>query len=294
VTLFQPDVFDRVARIFKRPVWQIVPPGDYKDRLAQAGAPATPPGGYPLTYHGGAILTAPKLALIYLGAWWGNPGDVETFASDLMTCGYLDQCAIYGVTGVPAYLGAWQGPTLAGPTVTDAQLQAAVASLPSYGVPAPDGATIYALLLPSGLTVVDGGSSSCSAFCGYHDALADGQTFYTVQPATDCDGCNMGDPFAACCMTLAHEIAETVTDPVPGGGWYSDETGMENADEWAWIPEPYGPWTVQGYQVNGIGNGYGPYRCDPTPAPGPDVPTALAQLAVAQLALDEAKGALGG
>jgi hypothetical protein len=29
---------------------------------------------------------------------------------------------------------------------------------------------------------------------------------------------------------------------------------MENADEWAWQFFPYGPWNVQGYQVNGTGN----------------------------------------
>jgi len=149
-------------------------------------------------------------------------------------------------------------------------------------------------MLPSGVTVIDGPSSSCSAFCGYHDALPGGQAFYSVHPATDCDGCNMGDAFAAFTMVLAHEIAEVVTDAVPGQGWYNDETGEEVSDEWAWIPEPYGAWTVQGYQVNGVGNSYGEYNCGaPQPGPGPDIPAALAQLNVAQLAINQAMALLG-
>jgi hypothetical protein len=290
--------FDAVARLFQRPsVWQIVPPQDYRDRLAGMGAPATPPGGYPLTNHGGPVLARAKLALVYLGAWWGDAGQLEAFASDLMTCGYLDSNAVYGLTGPFSYLGAWQGPAIVGPNVADAQLQAALAgALNGGGLPQPDGQTVYALLLPSGVTVIEGGSNSCSAFCGYHDAFytALGELVpYTVQPASDCQSCNMGDPFAAFTMVLGHEVTEAATDPIPGQGWYSDETGMENADEFAWIPETYGPWTVQGYQVNGLGNGYGPYNCEPTPAPGPDVAGILTQLDVAQLAITTARGLLG-
>ena len=293
------EVYRRVAELFRRPgVWQIVPPQDYRDRMAQAGVPATPPGGYPVTDHGGSIMTAPKLALVYLGAWWGDTAQLEQFASDLMTCGYLDSCSVYGVTGPFMYLGAWQGPALMGPTVTDAQIQGIMGSFAQYGIPAPDGQTLYALILPDGITVVDGGSSSCAAFCGYHDALADGITFYSVHTSSLCDGCNMGDPFAGFTMILGHELAEAVTDAIPGQGWYNDDTGMEVGDEWAWDPVNWGPWTVQPYQVNGLGAGFGDYNCQPTPPPqpqpqpGPDIPTALAQLAVAQLAIDTATAAL--
>jgi hypothetical protein len=294
------ELYESVARLFQRPgVWQIVPPQDFRDRLAQHGVPETPAGGYPVTDHGGSILATPKLALVYLGAWWGEDAQLEAFASDLMNAGYLDSCSVYGVTGPFTYLGAWSGPTVTGPTVTDAQLQGIVAQLPRYGLPGADGQTLYALILPSGVTVVDGGSQSCSAFCGYHDALPDGKTFYSVHPASDCGGCNMGDPFAGFSMILAHELAEVVTDAIPGQGWYNDDTGMEVGDEWAWDPVSWGPWTVQPYQVNGLGAGYGAYnpqapQPEPQPQPGPDIPTALAQLAVAELAISQAKAALGG
>ena len=289
------EVYSRVAQMFRREgVWQIVPPQDYKDRLASAGAPATPPGGYPVTDHGGSVIAAPKLALVYLGAWWGDAGQLEQFASDLMTCGFLDPCAMYGVNGPFAYLGAWLGPKVSGPTITDAQLRSLVAALPQFGIPAPDGSTLYALILPDGVTVTEGADASCSAFCGYHDALSDGQTFYSVHPSTLCNGCDSGEPFASFTMVLAHEVAEWATDAVPGLGWYNDETGMEISDEWAWIAEPYGPWTVQGYEVNGVGDSYGEYNSQPAPPPGPDIAGALAQLQVAQLAINTATGLLGG
>jgi len=263
--------FDRLAAIFRRPaVWQIVPPQDYRDRMAQEGAPATPPEGYPLTDHGGSTIKNPKLVLVYLGTWWGDTAKLEAFAQDLMTAGYLAPLSAYG-SGQGSYLGAFQGAPVSG-TVTDAQLQAALeqALTSVAGIPVPDGETLYALMLPEGVTVTDGGSASCSAFCGYHDALPGGNTFYSVHPASDCQGCNMGDPFAGATMILAHEVAEACTDAVPGQGWYNDQTGMENSDEWAWIPGPYGPWTVQGYQLNGTGNSLQVIQYSPQPNPNPN------------------------
>jgi hypothetical protein len=267
-----PSEFDTaVAAIGPRSVWQIALSRDQ----AHAGlrtAQTTPPLGYPLTDHGGSTISWPKLALVYLGPWFGNTTKLEQFAKELMENGYLAPLSTYG-SGVGTYLGSFHGPTMQG-TVTDSFLQTTLAQLISTGVvPAPDGHTLYALCLPSGVTVSQGGSNSCSSFCGYHDALSSNlQAFYTVQPATDCGGCNEGDAFAGFTTVLAHEVAEACTDAIPGQGWYNDQTGMENADEWAW-PSPlrsYGPWKVQGYQVNGIGEDFGPYTVPPVPVPVPN------------------------
>lgn len=252
-------------------VWQVVPPSDYKDRLAGEGAPATPAGGFPLTNHGGSTIPNPKLVLIYLGAWWNDTAKLEAFAADLMTAGYLAPLSDYG-SGNGQFLGSIHGPAVSG-TVTDAQLQAilsAMISSPPAGFPMPDGHTLYALCLPSGVVVNDGNGVSCTAFCGYHDALPDGKTFYTVQPASDCQGCYISDPFSGFTMVLAHEVAEACTDAVPGQGWFADVNGMENSDQFAWIPGPYGPWTVQGYQLNGVGNSLSVIKyAVPSPDPQP-------------------------
>ncbi len=261
-----------MAAIGPAPVWQIVPPSDHKDRMAQEGAASTPTGGYPLTDHGGSTIPGPKLAIVYLGAWWGDTAKLESFASDLMTAGYLQPLADHGYgSGQGTFIGAFHGPPVSG-TVSDAQLQAALSAMISAGtVPAPDGHTLYALCLPDGVTSTQGGSSSCSSYCGYHDALSDGKTFYSVQPSTNCTGCDAPGtvPFDDFTAVLAHEIAEACTDAVPGSGWYNDATGMENADEWAWVFGGYGPWNVQGYQVNGIGNSLSVIKYQPQSNPNP-------------------------
>jgi hypothetical protein len=287
-----------------RPVWQIVPPSDYRDRMADDNAAhpelvegATPPGGYSLADHGGSTIPNPKLVLVTFGSWWGDLGKLQAFAQDLMTAGYLQPLADYKYgSGQGSFAGLYQGPLIASSTVTDADLQTALAQLIDAGrVPAPDASTLYALLLPDGVTVQQGGSASCAAFCGYHDSFVveaasstppDGgdapetptasaaaqRVFYTVQPATDCRGCDMPgtQPFDDFCAVLAHEVAEACTDAIPGQGWYNDQTGMENADEWAWQFGAYGPWTVQGYQVNGVGNALNIIRYAQPSQPGPN------------------------
>jgi hypothetical protein len=277
--------FQELRQVGPRPVWQITPPVDRPvhtaDELASGGPPATPAGGYPLTDHGGSTLKQPRLVLVTLGSWWGDLQKLEQFAGDLMDAGYLAPLSAYG-SGQGTYAGSFKV-SFAGPisnqTITDAALQETLFMAISQGaVPAPDANTLYALVLPDGVTVDQGGYASCTGFCGYHDAftVADGRTvYYSVQPSPNCKGClPPGDTaFDVFTAVLAHEVAEACTDAIPGEGWYNDQTGMENADEWAWQFFPYGPWNVHGYQVNGTGNAkaliqYSP-PSQPNPQPGP-------------------------
>ena len=122
------------------------------------------------------------------------------------------------------------------------------------------------LILPDGVaSQFDGdGSQSCSSFCGYHDAfIYHGIVVaYAVLPSpSGCQGCgngNLGD-FTA---VYAHELAEAVTDKVPGNGWVAND-GQENGDLEAWILFGWGPssdpnkYTVQGYYTNEQGNTIG-------------------------------------
>jgi hypothetical protein len=71
------------------------------------------------------------------------------------------------------------------------------------------------------------------------------QIFYGVLPYPDCSGCQGGlDPLAALTSTSSHEIAEAITDPIPGSGWYDDTYG-EVGDPCAWQTKQLGGWTVQ-------------------------------------------------
>ena len=98
--------------------------------------------------------------------------------------------------------------------------------------------------LGPGTTVVQGGSRSCQAFCGYHNDVG-GQIFYAVMPYPGCNGCIGGlAPFDALTSTSSHELCEAITDPIPGRGWYDDANG-EIGDICAWKTRTLGGFTVQ-------------------------------------------------
>jgi hypothetical protein len=44
--------------------------------------------------------------------------------------------------------------------------------------------------------------------------------------------------------TSSHELCETITDPIPGRGWYDDSQG-EVGDICAWQTKKVGAYTVQ-------------------------------------------------
>jgi hypothetical protein len=89
-----------------------------------------------------------------------------------------------------------------------------------------------------------GGGRSCQTFCGYHDAIEDA-IFYAVLPYPGCGGCvgNLAE-FDALTSTASHELAEAITDPVPGTGWYDDTHG-EVGDICAWKTKRLGEYVVQ-------------------------------------------------
>jgi hypothetical protein len=110
--------------------------------------------------------------------------------------------------------------------------------------PQPNPNTLYFVYLPPGISVVQGGSRSCQAFCGYHNDI-NGQIFYAMMPYPGCSGCLGGmGPFDALTVTSSHELCESITDPIPGQGWYDDNNG-EIGDICAWNFKKVGNYTVQ-------------------------------------------------
>lgn len=82
------------------------------------------------------------------------------------------------------------------------------------------------------------------AFCGYHDAI-NGQVFYAVEPYPDCSGCTSDlSAFESLTTTGSHELCESITDPIPGQGWYDQNNG-EIGDICAWQTKQVGSYTVQ-------------------------------------------------
>src|SRR5205814_7531889 len=115
----------------------------------------------------------------------------------------------------PAYLGHR--------TAIQQMLQQQIAA--KKGVPTPTANTLYFVYLPPGVRVVMGGSASCQAFCGYHNAIG-GKAFYAGMPYPGWSGCTGGlAVFDALTSTSSHELCEAVTDPAPGPGWYHHVNG---------------------------------------------------------------------
>jgi hypothetical protein len=244
------------ARVPPPDATRIVPlhlPAELVRPLEAAAAVGTPL----LTYRGGPLLAAVKVVTLYWGdAWSADLVDlaarVDTFFDDILSSELMDQLAEYGVPGMPIGRGTRIGRAVVTDpapaiVVDDAAIRALLTGVladPASEVPTPDPDTLYVVYTPPGTTVAMGGSRSCQAFCGYHDAI-DGRVFYAVMPYPGCQGCTGGlDLFAALTSISSHELCEAVTDPVPGSGWYDDLHG-EIGDICAWQTRQVGGYTVQ-------------------------------------------------
>lgn len=209
-----------------------------------------------LTYRGGPLLSSVEVVTIFWGSPWtssqvGLVKQVNDFFDFVLTSTLLNQLSEYSVAGKAIGHGRRTGSVTIGTpeppaSVTDAAIRvflqhqlATNAAIPPAG---PN--SLYFLFLPPGVTVVQGGSKSCQAFCGYHDAIGN-QIFYAVMPYPGCKGCQAKlTPFRALSTASSHELCEAITDPVPGDGWYDDANG-EIGDICAWKTKKLGAYTVQ-------------------------------------------------
>ena len=220
-------------------------------------ADITPAPAAQLTYRGGPLLGSVKVFTIFWGqVWQTNPNaelasQINQFFRFVVTSALMDQLAEYSTAGENIGHGTFIGTvTITQPTpshsVTDAAIQQILQNEISSNssVPRPDANTLYFIYLPPGTAVVQGGSRSCQAFCGYHDTFGSG-VYYAVMPFPNCAGCLGGmSNLDALTSTSSHELCEAITDPVPGQGWY-DNTHGEIGDICAWQSKKLGNYTVQ-------------------------------------------------
>ena len=228
-------------------------------RVADLGRPAHGAAAAPaadFTYRGGPLLTAVEVFTVFWGSWW-QEADGRSLASDLngffdfvLTSELIDQLGEYSVDGQTIGHGSRVGTTTItapalGGSISDAQIQAALQGLVDAGtLPAPSANTLDFFYLPPDVSVTQGGSRSCQAFCGYHNATGSG-AYYAVMPYPGCTGCAGGLALLdALTSTSSHELCEAITDPVPGQGWYDDQHG-EIGDICAWQTRRLGRYAVQ-------------------------------------------------
>lgn len=238
-------------------------------------------GGAPqLTYRGGPLITNVKLFGVYWGSAWSavqqqsvSRTAIDNFLGDLANSGYIDLLSEYSVSGMTIARGTFQGSVILGndpaSQVTDDDIQALIQQRLADGtIPPWDANTLYVVFLPSGTTVTQGGSASCQTFCGYHNAIVDTTSnatlaYYAVLPYPDCSGCMQSvdgsslQPFDSLTSVISHEVAEAITDPVPGSGWYDDQNG-EIGDICAWQLATMDGYTVQQEWSNQAGSCVGP------------------------------------
>jgi hypothetical protein len=234
---------------------RIVPLHAPKELFKAAGVAAPPPPK--LTYRGGPLLSAVEIFTVFWGKPW-TAGANKTMAQNLnkffkyiVTSPLIDQLAEYNVPGFPINHGSFKGTTTIttpalGASVTDSAIQhmlnQEITTNPAFPQPNPN--LLYFVYLQPGTTVVQGGSKSCQAFCGYHDNI-NGQIFYAAMPYANCAGCLGGlNAFDALTGTSSHEMCEAITDAIPGRGWYDDVHG-EIGDICAWSFKKLGAYNVQ-------------------------------------------------
>jgi hypothetical protein len=220
---------------------------------AEAAGPAAAPH---LTYRNGPLLANVEVFTLFWGAAWNGAQSamrttVNQFFDFVLTSALIDQLVEYNAPKFKIGHGRRTGTvTVTSPaphhSVSDAALQtflkAQIASNAALPKPGPN--TLYFIYAPPGVRIIQGGSASCQAFCGYHNDIG-GKIFYAVMPFPGCQGCR-GNLSAADALTStsSHELCEAITDAVPGQGWYDDANG-EIGDICAWKTKTLGSFCVQ-------------------------------------------------
>jgi hypothetical protein len=215
--------------------------------LHEPGRIAAPPRPTPkLTYRGGPLIGAVEIFTLFWGNYDKDLADkLNAFFKYIVKSKLIDQLAEYAVDGKPIGHGSFAGtatvttPKL-GKSVSDGEVQHLIEG--KFAEPSPNRLTF--VFVAEGTRVVQGGSGSCQAFCGYHSDI-DEQIYYAVMPYPGCSGCSAGlSVFDALTATSSHELCEAITDPVPGTGWYDDLHG-EVGDICAWQFKKLGKYNVQ-------------------------------------------------
>jgi len=227
-----------------------------------------------LSYHGGiggvGVETAPQVFLVLWGSQWSNDPSGEAallqsfysgvggsswqnsvtqycqgVPSGTVFCNSAGQAAGNGSTGVLA--GVWHDNASNAPSKPRQSAIAgeAVKAAAHFGnmTSASNASVQYVIATSHGHNSSGFGSS----YCAYHSATSStvGNVAYTNLPYITDAGASCGanfnglGPHAGITIVAGHEMAETMTDQFPNGGWL-DSGGAENGDKCAWISSGQG------------------------------------------------------
>jgi serine protease len=226
-----------------------------------------------LSYHGGiggiGVETNPKVFLVLWGSQWSNDPSgesalLQSFYNGVGGSSWANSVTQYcqGVpsgtvfcngAGTPAgnptgiFAGVWADNASFAPSKPrQSQFAAeAVRAAQHFGnTTAGSNASVqYVIATATGNNSRGFGTS----YCAYHSATSSavGNVAYTNLPYITDAGANCGanfnglGPEAGITIVGGHEMAETMTDQFPNGGWL-DSGGAENGDKCAWISSGQG------------------------------------------------------
>lgn len=227
-----------------------------------------------LSYHGGVggigVETTPKVYLVLWGSQWtnndpsGESAILQNFYNGAGSSSWLNSVTQYcqGVAagtvfcsgaGSPAgnpphiFAGVWSDNASRAPSHPRQSQFAAEAILAAqhFGnmTASSNASAQYVIATATG----NNSRGFKSQFCAYHSATSStvGNVAYTNLPyITDAGGScganfNGLGPDAGITIVAGHEMAETITDQFPNGGWL-DSGGAENGDKCAWISSGQG------------------------------------------------------
>jgi hypothetical protein len=203
-------------------------------------APAVKIGGA-LINHGGPVQAGPIVYVVYWG-WTTDPSGEQAYLNDFLSSiggtTWLSVVNEYG-GGNPQNIlaGTWSDPSAVPATPTDAQIQAeAYATAVHFQLSANVNQQVVVALPPGHDPTwfpTNGGNT-----CANHGAIPQFQNVtYTALPymtdggsAIGCGVNYISGPLDGVSIYEGHELAETITDPLPFTGW-SDASNNEIADK---------------------------------------------------------------
>ncbi len=226
-----------------------------------------------LSYHGGNVETAPRVYLVFWGSQWttgtnpdpsGEAAILQSFMSGVGSSSWLNSVTQYcqGVAsgtifcngaGTPAgnqvgiLTGVWSDSGSAAPSKpSQSQLAAEAVKAAAYFGNTASGSnasTQYVIATATG----NNASGFGTRYCAWHSSTSStyGTVAYTNLPYITDAGASCGANFnglgadAGITIVEGHELAETITDQFPSGGWL-DSSGLENGDKCAWISSGQG------------------------------------------------------
>jgi hypothetical protein len=228
-------------------------PGQEQQPAAAPTAGSTGVQTPAITYHGGSVMTTPNVYLIWYGNWNQSNGSdtaaaqaiVNDFLYGLNGSPYFQINISYGTpTGLVHVAGSTADAYSQGATLSDNAVGTVVGNAIGSGKLPNDSNGVYFVLTSSDVSERSG---FCNKYCGWHTygTLTLNNTRSNIRfafignpnrclsscaPQTNSPNGNAGADGMV--SIIAHELEETVTDPLLNG-WY-DRSGAENGDKCAW------------------------------------------------------------